>query len=225
MVALVAALNPVLVRYDRQDVIEPFALCVSLLLLHTAWAMRRWGTLAYVSVTSLLSGLALLTNQITIFLIVVPLIFALLERNGPLIRRAAAALGMGLVLSLAFLLWAVELGLGGSFVSVQTATLQRLVGLVQITGLNMPGVSLEGALVRSITQYSSSYVILTVGFIALVWCWTRKNTSSGNFLKAWLVPATPSARISWPWVPSTSSSSSTSCRPPLLAASCWRTHW
>ena len=186
MVALVAALDPVLVRYDRQDVIEPFALCMSLLLLHAAWAIRRWGSLAYVSVTGLLSGLALLTNQITIFLIVVPLLFALLERNGPLIRRSAAALGIGLALSLAFLLWAVELGLGGSFVNVQTATLQRLIGLVQITGLNMPGVSLVGALVRSVTQYSSSYIVLAVGFVALIWCWTRRNTYSGNFLTAWL---------------------------------------
>ena len=99
VVALVAALDPVLVRYDRQDVIEPFALCMSLLLLHAAWAMRRPGALAYVSVTGLLSGLALLTNQITIFLIVVPLLFALLERNGPLIRQSAAALGIALVLS------------------------------------------------------------------------------------------------------------------------------
>ena len=186
LVALFISLDPVLVRYDRQDVIEPFALCVSLLVLYAAWTLRDRGALAYVSVTGLLGGLALLTNQITIFLVVVPPVFALLERNGPLIRRSFAALAIALALSLTFLLWAVELGQGRSFLHVQTATLQRLVGLVQITGLNMPGVSLTGSLVRSVTQYSSSYVVLASGFAALVWCWTRINTESGNFLTAWL---------------------------------------
>ena len=186
VVASLTALDPVLVRYDRQDVIEPFALCISMLVLHAAWAMRDRGALAYVSVTGLLGGLALLTNQITIFLILIPLLFALLERNGPLVHRSAAALGIALVLFFTFLLWAVELGLGGSFVEVQTATLRRLIGLVQITGLNMPGVSLAGSVVRSITQYSSSYVVLAIGFVALIWCWTRRNTPCGSFLTAWL---------------------------------------
>ena len=141
--AVVAALDPVLTRYDRQDVIEPFALCVSLLTLHAAWHLRDRGALAYVSVTGLLGGLALLTNEITICLIAVPPLFALLERNGPLVRRSAAALGIAVAFGGLFLLWAAQLGLAGSFVTVQTATLRRLVGLVQITGLNVPGVSLR----------------------------------------------------------------------------------
>jgi len=185
-VAVVTALDPVLVRYDRQDVIEPFALCATLLVLHAAWALRHRGAVAYVAVTGLLTGLALLTNQITIFVVVVPLIFAVLQRDRQLIRRSAAAVGIGLVVSLTFLLWGIELGLGGDFVDVQTADLRRLVGLLQITGLNMPGVSLVTVLERSIAQYSSSYVVLAAGFAALIWCWTRRNSEHGNFLTAWL---------------------------------------
>ena len=186
VVAVLTALDPVLVRYDRQDVIEPFALCISLLVLHAAWALRDRGALAYVSITGLLGGLALLTNEITIFLVVVPPLFALLERDGRLIRRSFAALGIALAFSLTFLLWAVELGLTDSFVYIQTNTLQRLIGLVQNTGFNVPGVSFVGALIESVTQYSSSYIALAIGFVALIWCWTRRNTRSGNFLMAWL---------------------------------------
>jgi O-antigen/teichoic acid export membrane protein len=186
VVAVLTALDPVLVRYDRQDVIEPFALCISLLVLHAAWQLRDRGALAYVSVTGLLGGLALLTNEITVFLIVTPLLFAWLERNRSLIRRAAAALGIAVAFLLLFLLWAAELGLAGSFVDIQTTTLQRLIGLIQNTGLNVPGVSLVGALGQSVAQYSSSYIVLAVGFAALVWCWARRNTQRGNFLTAWL---------------------------------------
>jgi hypothetical protein len=184
--AVLAALDPLLTRYDRQDVIEPFALCVSLLTLHAAWHLRERGALAYVSVTGVLSGLALLTNEITICLIAVPPLFALLERNGPLVRRSVAALGIAVAFGGLFLLWAADLGLAGSFVAIQTTTLRRLVGLVQTTGLNVPGVSLVGALRHSVEQYSSTYIMLAVGFVAFAWCWGRTNTAGGNFLTAWL---------------------------------------
>ena len=186
VIAALAALDPLLTRYDRQDVIEPFALCVSLLTLHAAWHLRDRGALGYVSVTGVLGGLALLTNEITVCLIAVPPLFALLDRNGPLVRRSAAALGIAVAFLGLFLLWSAQLGLAGSFVDIQTTTLRRLVGLVQLTGLNMPGVSLGGALLRSVDDYSSTYVMLTAGFAALVWCWSRTNSAGGNFLTAWL---------------------------------------
>ena len=185
-VALLTAFDPVLVRYDRQNVIEPFALCASLIALYAAWTLRNRTTFVYVSATGPLIGFALLSNQITIFLLIVPLIHAVLERDRRLIRRTLAALAVGLGFALTFLLWAIELGLGGDFINVQTITLQRLIGLIQITGLNMPGVSLVGSLERSVTQYSSSYIAMLVGSIALIWCWTRRNNERGNFLTAWL---------------------------------------
>src|SRR6202041_3035243 len=184
--AVLAALDPVLTRYDRQDVIEPFALCVGLLTLHAAWALRDRRALTYISVTGLLGGLALLTNEITICLVAVPPLFALLERNRPLIRRSLAALGIAVAFLLLFLLWAAELGLAGSFVSIPTNILQRLIGLVQTSGLNQPGVSLAGAFTRSVGYYSSSYIVLLVGFTAMLWVWGRRNTTRGNFLAAWL---------------------------------------
>ena len=184
--AVIAALDPVLTRYDRQDVIEPFALCAGLLTLHAAWGLRDRRALTYVSVTGLLGGLALLTNEITVFLVAVPPLFALLERNRPLFRRSLAAFGIAVGFLALFLVWAAELGLAGSFVDIQTATLRRLLGLVQITGLNVPGVSLVSAVGRSIGHYSSSYIVLLAGFAAMLWCWGRRNTSRGNFVTAWL---------------------------------------
>lgn len=185
-IAVIAAFDPVLVRYDRQDVIEPFALCLSLVTLHAAWQLRERGSLPYVSVTGLLTGLALLTNEITVFLVIVPLIFALLERDRRLLGRTVGALAIGVAFLLLFFLWSVELGQAGSFLDVQTATLQRLIGIVQTTGLKIPGISPLPALRQSVTQYSSSYIVLATGFASVIWCWGRWNTRSGNFLTAWL---------------------------------------
>jgi O-antigen/teichoic acid export membrane protein len=185
-IAVIAAFDPVLVRYDRQDVIEPFALCLSLATLHAAWRLRERGALTYVSVTGLLTGMALLTNEITAFLVIVPLIFALLEGDRRFLGRTASALVIGGAFLLLFGLWSVELGQAGSFLDVQAATLRRLIGLVQITGLKIPGVSPLPALRQSVTQYASSYTVLAAGFASLVWCWGKRNTRSGNFLTAWL---------------------------------------
>jgi O-antigen/teichoic acid export membrane protein len=187
IIACVAALDPVLSRYDRQNVIEPYALAAGLLTLHAAWHLADRGALPYVSVTGLLGGLTLLTNQIAFALVVVPLLAAILQRDRPLIRRSLAALAISFAFALSFLAWAAELGLSGSFVTVQTSTLQRLIGLVQITGLNVPGVSLVGSLRQSVSQYSSSYIVLALGLAALVWCCLRSNNRSGNFLTAWLL--------------------------------------
>jgi hypothetical protein len=187
IIACVAAVDPVLSRYDRQNVIEPYALAAGLLTLHAAWHLAERGALPYVSVTGLLGGLTLLTNQIAVALVVVPLLAAILQRDWPLIRRSAAALAISFAFALSFLAWAAELGLSGSFVTVQTSTLQRLIGLIQITGLNVPGVSLVGSLRQSVSQYSSSYIVLAIGLAALVWCCLRSNNRSGNFLTAWLI--------------------------------------
>ena len=186
VVAAVTALDPVLVRYDRQDVIEPFALLMGMIVLHAAWSLRDRGAFAYVSVVGLLGGLTLLTNEIAVFLVIIPVIFALLERKRHLIRQALAAFGVSLLLSLTFLLWAVEIGLAGSFIWIQSNALLRLIGLIQNTGFNMPGVSLATSLMESLKQYSSSYLILALGFAALIWSYTRRNTESGRFLAAWL---------------------------------------
>ena len=185
-VTVVAALDPVLVRYDRQDVIEPFALFVGMLVLHAAWSLRARGTFAYVSVVGFLGGLTLLTNELAVFLVIIPVIYALLERNRPLIRKALLAFGISVLLALTAFLWAIEIHLAGDYIWVQSNGLLRLVGLIQSTGFNMPGVSLVGSLEESLKQYSSSYILLATGFVALVWFYTRKNSQAAKFVAAWL---------------------------------------
>lgn len=185
-VTVVSAFDPILLRYSRLAIIEPFALCLSLVALHLAWILRERRTLTYVAAVGLTSGMALLTKEITIFLLLSPLLFSLLERDRRQVRRAFGALGLALGFWLLYPLWAVELGLARSFVDIQTATLQRLVGLIQISGWNRPGASFAGAVQQSVSQYASSYVMLALGGVTVCWLWARRNSSAGNFLTAWL---------------------------------------
>lgn len=185
LVAVMAALDPVLVRYSRQVAIEPFALAASLLVLHAAWSLRHRG-FAYVWVTGLLTGLALLTNEITVFIVATPVIFACLQRDRALLRRSVAAFAIGAGFMTLWLLWSIELGLGSTFIADQTFTFERLVGLIQDTGYHAPGTSLVGSLVRYAGQYLSSYIVLALGAAALCWLWLRRGSAESRFLTAWL---------------------------------------
>jgi hypothetical protein len=185
LVAAIAALDPVLVRYGRQVEIEPVALAASLVVLHSAWSLRN-RKFEYVWVVGVLTGLTLLTNEITVFIVTTPVVFALLQRDRALFRRSLAAFAVGLGFMSVWFLWAVEIGIGGTFIAYNTVSLERLVGLVQITGYNAPGYSLGAAVLRSVGQYLGSYIVLAFGGVALCWLWLRRGSAESRFLTAWL---------------------------------------
>ena len=186
LAGVVAALDPVLLRFSRLAMIESLAVLLGLAAVLAGWHLRRRRAAVHVAAVGLLTGLALLTKEVTVSLLVVPVVFALLRRDGRLLARAAGAFAAGVGLWLAFPAWAWRLGQFGDFVTVQTATLQRLVGLVQINGWNRPGSSLTASLRDSAARYSTSYLLLAAGGVALVWLWTRRGPAGADLLKAWL---------------------------------------
>ncbi|MFC5993594.1 ArnT family glycosyltransferase [Pseudonocardia hispaniensis] len=187
IVVALAATDPVLLRYGRLALIEPLALVAALLTLCLAIWLRSERALLYVPVVGLASGLTLLTKEVTVFLLFTPVLHAVLGREW---RRAAIVLGgflWGLGLWLLFPLWSVALGLTSDFVDIKFATVQRLLGLLQITGWNRPGVSFLSAIGEQFGQYASSYVVLATGAIALAWLLTRAVSGASRWLLAWLL--------------------------------------
>jgi O-antigen/teichoic acid export membrane protein len=186
-IALLAMFDPVLLRFGRLGMIEPMALLAGLLALGAGWWLRERSWRVYVPVVGLLGGIALLVKELTIVLIVVPLVFALLGRSWPMVRRSLSSLAVSLGIWLAFPAWAFALGLGDRFVEEKTLTLQRLIGTLQITGWNRPTVSFLDAIAISAGQYAASYVVLAVGGGLLLWLWLCRSDEVSRFLIAWLV--------------------------------------
>jgi 4-amino-4-deoxy-L-arabinose transferase-like glycosyltransferase len=184
-VAVLATLDPILLRFGRMAMIEPFALLTCLVTLHLAIALRRsrW----FVAVVGLSGGLALLTNEVGIFMLLTPLVYGVLSRDGRFVRQCLAALAAAIALWGVFVVWAVQLGLFASFFEIKTVTLERLLGTVQITGWNRPGVSFLSGLAEQITQYAASYVILALGAVAALWLMLRRGGDSPRWLLAWLI--------------------------------------
>ena len=140
LVAVIAALDPVLVRYGRQVMIEPFALVASLLVLHTAWSLRNRNFEYVWAVVAPVERACPADKRDHCFHRRYPCCtHALLQRDRALFRRSLAAFGIGLGFMSLWFLWAVEIGIGSTFIAYNTVTLERLVGLVQITGYNASG--------------------------------------------------------------------------------------
>ncbi|WP_306215178.1 glycosyltransferase family 39 protein [Actinoplanes sp. RD1] len=185
--ALLAATDPVLLRFGRMAMIEPFALLACLVTLHLAMTLHARRSRWFVPAVGLAGGLTLLTNEVGVFMLLTPLVYALLSRDLAFARRCVAALAAALALWSVFVVWAVQLGLLGSFAEAKFVTLQRLLGAVQITGWNRPGVSFLDGLAGQLGQYAASYVVLALGALATLWLLLHRNDDAFRWVFAWLI--------------------------------------
>jgi 4-amino-4-deoxy-L-arabinose transferase-like glycosyltransferase len=72
------------------------------------------------------------------------------------------------------------------FLQVKLLSLERLVGLIQITGWNRSGVSLSQFLLQRLTNYGSSYLLLALGGLATLWLlWRHWQDWTSRFLGTW----------------------------------------
>lgn len=85
-----------------------------------------------------------------------------------------------------FPLWAYTTGDWYRFSQVKLLSLSRLLGLVQITGWNRPGVSLWSFLGNRLVDYGSSYFLLGLGGLATLWLLLRRRDEpAGRLLGIW----------------------------------------
>jgi O-antigen/teichoic acid export membrane protein len=190
VVAVFAATDPILLRFCRTALIEPLALLGCLVTLHLALALRDRRWVVYVPVVGLASGLTLLTKELTVFLLLTPVLYAILGRDRRRVRVSIAAFGVGVCLWLLFPLWAARIGLAGPFFSDKLLSFRRLAGVVQVTGWNRPGSSLLSFLSVTggdLSQYATTYLFLASGAVAVLWLVLHRLTDSARWLLALLL--------------------------------------
>ena len=190
VVVALAATDPIVLRYMRMALIEPFAIALSLLALFLAIVLDRRGTATFVAVVGAVTGLALITKEMSVFLVATPLVYAALARDGARVKRALGALAVGGGVWLVFPVWAATLGLWKDFTDEKLLLFYRLLGLVQTTGWNRPGFSsgsLLTATARAGRDYGTTYLVLLGGGLALLWLLLHRPTGPSRWLFAWLL--------------------------------------
>jgi 4-amino-4-deoxy-L-arabinose transferase-like glycosyltransferase len=164
---LLVAVNPISIRFGRMVLIEPLALTLGLCAVLVAWRLRASSAAVYLPAVGLAGGLALLTKSVTAFVIITPLVAAVIGRRQNLWREFGA-LGVAATVWLAFPIWAVSNGETLEFLSEQTISIRRVLGLLQLSGLNRPGVSALDSLVGTLGQYAGAYLLLLAGGLGLL---------------------------------------------------------
>ncbi|WP_306204211.1 phospholipid carrier-dependent glycosyltransferase [Actinoplanes sp. RD1] len=162
------ALDGFLVRFGRTALIEPTAVLAGVVVVYLAVRLRTASEPRYVVVVGLASGVALLVKEPLLFTVLVPVAAAVLEHDGRQVRRSAAAVLVGLLVWGVFPLWAVTGGAGAWWLSEHDISLRRISGLLQVSGLNRPGVSSTGVFGDTFVTYAGGYLIFALGAAGLL---------------------------------------------------------
>jgi 4-amino-4-deoxy-L-arabinose transferase-like glycosyltransferase len=178
-----------------------------------ASAARQPDPLAWSIVAGLLLGMAMLSKEIVFTAVVALFLFGLWEawrarrsaqdakwmaawRAG---RPALTATAVGTLTYSIYPFWMLFTGnvlttirmvasgrLQHGFLQVKLLSLERLVGLIQITGWNRPGVSLSQFLFQRLTNYGSSYLLIGLAALATLWLlWRHRQDWAARFLGVW----------------------------------------
>jgi hypothetical protein len=205
--ALLFLLDPFAIRINRRAMLETLAGLLSLVgmgvFLNHARHPERAKSRQRVSVigAGLLLGASTLTKELTVINLAAILVFGAWEylhglwsnsRAGQMrasFRLPLQSLGVVVIAVLTYSLypiWMALVGSWGAYMQEKLLGLQRLLGLVQLTGWNRPEISGLNLLLQRLGDYGSTYLILALGGLALLALMiTDHRERSGRFLISW----------------------------------------
>ncbi|GGL91437.1 ArnT family glycosyltransferase [Nakamurella endophytica] len=166
--ALLVATSGFMMAFGRMALIEPLAVAAGTTIVLVAHRMRHRPMAQQIVVLGLLIGTGTLVKQTVLFAAAAPFVAALLQRDRRRIVVGAGSILVGAAVWACFPLWAAINGHGGQFVDQETESVQRLLGLVQTTGVNLPTGSPTTQFTRTFLLYSSGYASFLVGGLALL---------------------------------------------------------
>lgn len=193
LLAALFILDPFGVRINRRAMLETSAAFFSLLgvFILISPSDRRSISLPRAILAGLLLGCGLLTKELTFPALIAVGIFSTWEfirhprQPGPALKTAAA-IPVALLTYGLYPLWILMSGDWTSFFAEKFLSLRRLLGLIQLTGWNRPGISFLDLLIDRLTQYGPSYLLFGLGALATVvlLLWGRDRLA-GRFLASW----------------------------------------
>ena len=170
MAALLFAFDPYVMRQNGRAMIETstvmFVLAGYVVLLRLYQQRSRRPVVDAVG-AGLLLGLSVISKEMAIVLIVIPIGGAILWRWGIGRRLHALVLGAAVVPYTAYLVMLIAVGQFGDFVQQQTGGVQRMLGLEKTTGFSRAGSpSLVHTLLAQVTGFGVTYLISGLGLLA-----------------------------------------------------------
>jgi len=212
LVAGLFLLDPFGLRINRRAMLETLAVFLSLTgmlvflseIIHQDKRIRAYLFSPRILVSGFLFGAALLAKELSFISLVVLMLFSLVELSYHLLgilrlpngfklhELSRLVLPVGLVVLIAGLtyaiypIWVLTSGEWDPYFAEKLLGVKRLLGLVQLTGWNRPGISFTSLLLQRLTDYGTSYLILAMGGVSTlsIALWSR-GSRSGRLMFAW----------------------------------------
>lgn len=160
---LLVASNGFLLAFGRTVLMEPGAIAIGAAFILTALKVRNASRVTQVVVLGALIGTGVLVKATVAFIVLAPLVAALLQRDRRSIVTQSLAVLTGALVWSAFPLWATVTGNGGRFWDTQTLSIRRLFGLVHTTGVNLPTGDPVSQFLNTLPLYLSGYGAVVLG--------------------------------------------------------------
>lgn len=179
---LLVASNGFLLAFGRTVLMEPGAIAIGAAFILVALKLRNASRVTQVVVLGALIGTGVLVKATVAFIVLAPLVAALLQRDRRTIVTQSLAVLTGALVWSAFPLWAAVTGNGARFWDTQTLSIRRLFGLVHTTGVNLPSGNPLTQFLRTLPLYISGYGAVLLGGIAgLVLLWRSGLLRKGHW--------------------------------------------
>lgn len=191
-----------MLRYGRTVVLEPLAIAAGLVIVWAGYRLSGTRAAVYLPAVGGLIGVGCLVKQTVLFAALTPLVAAVIQRDWRQTGKAAGALVIGGAIWCAFPLWSVLNGGWNGFQKQEFNSIERLLGLVQTTGLNLPHASPLADFLDTLGLYISGYTALLVGGVGLLALVVVAGTGS---VRNWRIPGAPAwlvafGVLSYGWV-------------------------
>jgi hypothetical protein len=201
LIAALFVIDPFGVRINRRAMMETLAelitfagmglFAINLMRSNPKYSLSLWA--------GLLLGAGLLTKELTFISLLAVALFGLWEFIRSILikpnsneTRYLFSVHALLVIATALLtygvypVWVISEGQWALFLREKLLGLQRLIGLIQLTGWNRPGVTLSQFLLARLTDYGSSYILLALGGLATFWILINQNRAPlGRLIASW----------------------------------------
>lgn len=191
LTAVVLTIEPYALKYSRIGILESLVMLFAIIALYFfANANSRPGLKNYV-LGGVFFGLALLTKELAVFLIVVIAVWLLLTRyiakSKVNVKGTTVFLVTGLLMFLAYVIWALSID-ASVFLNTYYTLLERSLWIVRDTGYTSANyVSFTSDFISNANLYLMTYLMLGLAAVASVYFILKERNNFTLLLSSWFI--------------------------------------
>ena len=189
--AFVLMVEPYALKYSRIGILESLVLFLAIVALMLFMRANSRSNLKSFVVGGVFFGLAMLTKELAVFVVVVIAVWLLLTKfvvKGKVnVKGTLAFIATGLVMYLGYVVWALSVD-STAFVNTYSYLIQRALWVVKDTGYTVSGYSpFTSDLASSANIYIITYTLIVLAAVSSVYLIFKDKSEPALVLSSWFV--------------------------------------